>query len=88
MNISIHDESLLTLPQAAALLPGRRGRPVSVASLTRWIQQGVRGPAGQRVRLEGVRLGGRWLTTAQALDRFVGRLTPAELAPREGDRQP
>lgn len=35
------------------------------------------GPDGQRVRLEGVRVGARWLTSEEDLARWVGRLTPS-----------
>jgi hypothetical protein len=31
---------------------------------------------GQRLRLEAARIGGRWLTSVQALDRFIARQTP------------
>jgi hypothetical protein len=37
---------------------------------------GAPGPDGRRVRLEAVRLGGRWLTSAEALARFAERLPP------------
>jgi hypothetical protein len=36
----------------------------------------VPGPDGRRVRLEGCRIGGRWLTSEQALARWSERLTP------------
>jgi hypothetical protein len=71
------DEQLLSLPQAARRLPpGRRGRPVTLSCILRWILDGVPGPDGQRVRLEAVRLGGRWLTSVEALARYAARLTP------------
>jgi hypothetical protein len=71
------DETLLSLPQAARRLPpGRRGRPVSLSCILRWILGGVPGPDGRRVRLEAVRLGGRWLTSNEALARFGRALTP------------
>jgi hypothetical protein len=72
------DETLISLPQAARRLPpGRRGRPVSLSCVLRWILDGVPGPDGQRVRLEACRLGARWLTSVEALGRFAARLTPA-----------
>jgi hypothetical protein len=71
------DEQLLSLPQAARRLPpGRRNRPVSLSCVLRWVLDGVPGPGGQRVRLEGVRVGGRWLTSVEALARFAAALTP------------
>ena len=38
--------------------------------MVRYIRHGIRG-----VRLEGVRLGGRWITTLEAIDRFSADLT-------------
>jgi len=70
-------EPLISLCTAAKLLPpSRRGRPVSFQCVLRWIMDGARGPDGERVRLEAVRLGGRWLTSKEALGRFAARLTP------------
>jgi hypothetical protein len=43
----------------------------------RWVLDGARGPSGERVRLEAARLGGRWLTSLEALRRFSERLTPS-----------
>ena len=93
MMIAIRHETLLTLAQAAALLPpNRRGRPVCLSCLYRWIQHGIRTSSAATVRLEALRLGGRWLTSAEALERFARRLTPAaDLLPgpqAEGTTQP
>jgi hypothetical protein len=75
---TILSETTMSLSQAAKRLPsGRRGAPVSLACVLRWVLQGARGPAGARVRLEAVRLGGRWLTSLEALARFAQALTPA-----------
>jgi hypothetical protein len=70
-------ETLLGLYDAARKLPpGRGGRPVSFSCVLRWITSGAPGPDGRRVKLEGVRVGGRWLTSEQALARWAERLTP------------
>jgi hypothetical protein len=74
--LNFRDETTLTLNQAARLLPpSRRGRPVTLSCVLRWVLQGVRTPAGT-VRLEAVRLGGRWLTSLEALERFAAAQTP------------
>ena len=76
MPIDLHTESLITLSQAARMLPpSRRGRPVHLSCVYRWILDGVRTPHG-KVRLEGIRLGGRWLTSVEALERFAAAQTP------------
>jgi hypothetical protein len=70
-------ETLLSLYEAARRLPpGRRGRPVSFSCVLRWITDGIPGPDGRRVKLEAVRVGGRWLTSEEALARWAERLTP------------
>jgi hypothetical protein len=75
--IDLHNESLLSLDQAAKRLPaGRRGRPVSLSCVLRWILDGVVTPHGL-VRLEGIRMGGRWLTSVEALERFARAQTPS-----------
>jgi hypothetical protein len=67
----------LYLTQAAKRFPPyRRGRPVTLGCVLRWILQGVRLPDGSRVRLEGARLAGRWLTTAGAIARFLAVQSP------------
>jgi hypothetical protein len=72
--IDLRTETLISLAQAARLLPpGRNGKTTHISTLMRWINPGVRG-----VRLEAVRLGGRWLTSAAALQRFADRLTARE----------
>jgi hypothetical protein len=70
-------EELITLTQAARLIPpARRGKRTHLSTILRWILDGAKAPNGTVVKLEGVRLGGRWLTTKQALQRFAEALTP------------
>jgi hypothetical protein len=76
--IDVTSESTISLVQAARLLPPGRGeRPVTLSCLLRWVLQGARGPDSSRIRLEALRLGGRWVTSREALQRFAERLTPA-----------
>jgi hypothetical protein len=75
--IDLTTESILSLSQAAALLPpGRGGVRPTLSCIVRWILKGAKSPSGERVRLEGIRLGGRWITSREALQRFAERLTP------------
>jgi hypothetical protein len=65
------------LSQAAKLFPSsRQGRPVTLSCLLRWVLDGVPGPDGERIRLEAARLAGRWVTTSEAIQRFVDAQTP------------
>jgi hypothetical protein len=75
--IDLTTETPLSLAQAARLLPpGRRNRPVTFACILRWILSGCRAHDGQLVRLEAIRLGGRWVTSREAIQRFAEALTP------------
>jgi hypothetical protein len=68
----------LSLSQAAGRFPAfRENKPISPGTVYRWISDGVRLPDGSRVRLEAVRLGGRWLTSGPAIARFIARQTPS-----------
>ncbi len=62
---------------ARRLPPTRLGRPVTLSCVLRWVLDGARGPDGGRVKLEGVRLAGKWISTAGALRRFILAQTPA-----------
>jgi hypothetical protein len=87
MSIDPLSDELLTLPQAAALFPRRRGgTKVSTTTLWRWYARGSRG-----VRLEVARVGGQVYTTRDAIRDFVqarsvadGALVPQ--APAESAR--
>ena len=82
--IDLTSETLISLIQAARLLPpGRGNRPATLTCLLRWVRCGVRAPSGELVRLEAVRLGPRWVTSREALQRFAEALTP-----RIGDAPP
>jgi hypothetical protein len=81
MNVLLSDEISQghgkSLSQAAKLFPpSRRCRPVTLSCLVRWVTEGVRGPDGKRIRLEAARLAGRWITTPQAIARFIEAQTP------------
>jgi hypothetical protein len=70
-------ETRIFLLDAPANLPvGPSGRRIHHSTCLRWVLRGVRG-----VRLEAVRLGGRWVTSLEALDRFALRVTATSSAP-------
>lgn len=87
MSIELNNERTLSLAAAARMLPpGRRGRPVTISCILRWILDGVKTPGGV-VRLEGLRIGGRWITSVEALERFAAAQTPHfETAPSNSPR--
>jgi hypothetical protein len=70
-------ETPLPLKSATALVPpGRSGQRTHPSTLLRWIVRGAKAPSGDRVRLEAVRLGGKWVTSREAIQRFAEQLTP------------
>jgi hypothetical protein len=88
--IDLTTETPLPLADACRLIPpGRNGKRTHLSTLVRWITSGALAPGGGRIRLEGVRLGGRWMTSREALQRFADRLTPRlDAEPDETPRTP
>jgi hypothetical protein len=75
--IDLTREEPLPLAAAAALIPpARRGKRTALSTMLRWVLSGVRLPSGGVVRLEAIRLGGRWMTSRSALQRFAVAQTP------------
>lgn len=74
MPINLHHDELLTLGEACRLLP----RKPSPATLWRWRTKGIL-IGKQRIKLECVRVGGQWCTTADAMAEFLQRQTKAAL---------
>ena len=64
----ITSESLISLKEACASLPGRP----HISTIWRWIQRGIDG-----IRLETVKVGGKRFTSAEALERFIQATTAA-----------
>ena len=84
--MSLLREDVLTLSAAARRFPGHRANTrMNPSAIWRWIITGAKSLDGRVVKLEAFRAGSRWLTTVQALERFVDALstvvTPAT-APR------
>ena len=63
MSIDFDSENIITLAEACRRVPPDG---VSTATMARWIQRGVRG-----ARLETIVIGGRRLTSCEALSRFI-----------------
>ena len=60
--INFENEQAVTIAEAVAFVPGKP----NVATLWRWMHNGVRG-----IRLEAVPVGGRWFTSKEAIERFL-----------------
>jgi hypothetical protein len=84
MAIDPTNETLVSLADAARLLPRRRGgRKVHTSTCYRWTVSGCKG-----VLLESVQIGGTRCTSKEALARFFQRLTEANASTRESPRSP
>ena len=65
-----NDQTLLPLAAASRLIPGRRGKRISLVTLHRWCSHGLRG-----VYLEFAQVGGQRCTSPAMLARFFAKLT-------------
>jgi hypothetical protein len=76
----MNGEKLIGLAAATLLVPGHRANQhVAVETLWRWVVKGAKATTGTRVKLEACRVGSRWLTSAEAVGRFVENLTAASI---------
>ena len=75
---------MLTLKEAARLIPGRGGCSLSVKAVRRRITQGVGG-----IRLRAINNGSDWFTTAAWIDEFLTAATgePTRINAGEGHRR-
>lgn len=76
MAIEFKSEKLITFRQLTQTLPKRDGRSVHISTIHRWRSRGSKG-----VRLEAIRVGGSWLTSHEAFQRFCDRLTALATEP-------
>src|SRR5262249_32787805 len=80
--LDLTTEQPIPLAAAADLIPpGRGGKKTHLSTLLRWILQGAKSPSGEIVRLDACRLGGRWMTSREAIHRFAQALTPTHNVP-------
>jgi hypothetical protein len=92
MAIDVHSEVLLRPAQAARRVPPLRGDgSTHPSTIIRWIVNGCPDGGGGRIFLEAFRTPGGWVTSAEAMARFLAKLTssfaagtPPPAAPRPG----
>ena len=80
-------EDMLSLAQAARRFPASRGahRP-SPSAIWRWVRDGVHKTNGGVVKLEACLVAGRWLTSSQALVRFITLQQPDQIEQTESPK--
>jgi hypothetical protein len=74
MGIDLLTERIVSLAEAAKVLPAIDGRKPHTTSVWRWCRQGLRG-----IQLEYLRVGYRIVTSYEALARFAQRLVEADV---------
>ena len=78
MSIDLHAENVGTLADVAARLPRLSGRRLHCSTLWRWATKGIRG-----IRLEYIKMGGRLVTSVEAVARFSAKLAELDQQPRD-----
>ena len=87
MAIDLVIERGLTLAEAAALIPSARpGCKTHVSRIARKIVRGEVLPDGTRDRLEAIRIGSQWITTARCIREHGERVAAAYVG--QGDAAP
>jgi len=81
MPINANIENLVTLSEAAKLLPKTNGKRINVSTLWRWCRKGLRG-----VTLEYTRVGSKIATSPEALGRFFSALAEADAMQSSSDQ--
>ena len=73
----------LGISAAAKLFPAHKGQSPTTnpATVWRWLTVGARSASGIVVKLDAARVGGRWLTSRAAIERFVTALTDNTTSP-------
>lgn len=74
----LHDETILTFSEAAARLPLVNGKRPHASTVWRWARKGI---GVQGIKLEALKLGGRFVTSFEALERFGRALAAADTLP-------
>jgi hypothetical protein len=75
----LQDEKIITFGRAAELLPPVNGKRFHSTSVWRWARKGLRG-----VRLDCLRIGGRFVTSMEAVERFGKALAALPADPTGG----
>jgi hypothetical protein len=68
---SLLSENLIHLSDVAKRVPAGRGKRLHTSTVFRWTREGVRGPSGEKIRLESLKVGKYWFTSNEALERFI-----------------
>jgi hypothetical protein len=73
---TILDEQRVNLQDARPFL-GTARKPADFSTVWRAVTRGTVQPDGTRLKLDAVRIGGQWITSVEAIERYVMALTAA-----------
>ena len=79
----LNTERICTFTEATKALPKLNGRRPHPSTIWRWARKGVKG-----VRLESRRIGGRFVTSQEALERFAERLADVAIPDHHPEAPP
>lgn len=80
--MSLASEEKIHLKRAAKLTP----EPVHPSAPWRWMRRGILARNGERIYLEGVRVGGKLMTSKQAMERFFAAVAEADAEHFQSER--
>ena len=76
-------ETVIDLADVPSVLPSRNGKRLHISCIHRWRHPGIKARSGERIQLECRRIGGRIITSKEAIARFCAALEAADLAHRQ-----
>jgi hypothetical protein len=81
MAIDLKVEQGIPAGEVTKIIPSfREGKTTHVSRVLRMILVGTRVPDGSRVRLEALKIGSQWVTTARCIREYGERLAAAQIA--------
>lgn len=84
------DQDKIAVAQVCHLIPSARSGAGSVnpSTVHRWVHRGIRTAGGNVIKLEAVRCGAQWVTSLQAVKRFIEALNEAGISAGDADMPP
>ena len=94
VSLRVLDETRIDIEEAQRRL-GTDDNPVHFTTVYRLMSRGLKTPSGERAYLEHLRVGGKLITSVQAIERFVARTNgidpdapePVQVAPALSKRR-
>ncbi len=88
MDAKIDIASEIAAGDGVALVEVARLQKTNISTIFRWVIRGLPRGSGERVKLEAIKRGRKWITTRPALTRFFAALPKSAPAPVTPARTP